>query len=43
MAIGESREFNEIFEHLHERIEEGHHRERGRRFEANMTRRAPVG
>jgi NitT/TauT family transport system ATP-binding protein len=43
MAIGESREFNKICGHLRERIEEGHDRERGRRFEASMARRELVG
>ena len=43
MAIGESREFNEICGHLRERIEEGHYRERGRRFEASMVRGELVG
>ena len=31
LAIGETREFNEICGHLRERIEESHYRERGRR------------
>ncbi len=43
MAIGESREFNTICGHLRERIEEGHYRERGRRFEANMVPQELVG
>jgi len=43
MAIGESREFNEICGHLRERIEEGHYRERGRWFEASMVRGELVG
>jgi NitT/TauT family transport system ATP-binding protein len=43
MAIGESREFNEICGHLRERIEEGHHRERGQRAEVVMARRELVG
>jgi NitT/TauT family transport system ATP-binding protein len=43
MAIGESREFNEICGHLRERIEEGHYRERGRRFEGSTAPRELVG
>jgi hypothetical protein len=31
LAIGETREFNEICGHLRECIEESHYRERGRR------------
>ncbi len=42
MAIGESREFNEICGHLRERIEESHYRERARRAEAAPTRRELV-
>ena len=38
MAIGESREFNEICGHLRERIEESHYRERGGRAAAAPTR-----
>jgi len=43
MAIGESREFNEICRHLRERIEEGHYRERECRYEASMVRQELVG
>ena len=43
IAIGESREFNEICGHLRERIEEGHCRERGRRFEDSISPRELVG
>jgi NitT/TauT family transport system ATP-binding protein len=42
-AIGESQEFNEICGHLRERIEEGHHRERGLRLEASVAQRELVG
>jgi NitT/TauT family transport system ATP-binding protein len=42
-AIGESLEFNEICGHLRERIEDGHHRERGRRLEASVAQRELVG
>jgi NitT/TauT family transport system ATP-binding protein len=38
MAIGESREFNEICGHLRERIEESHFRERGPRTEMARAR-----
>jgi len=43
MAIGESREFNEICRHLRERIEEGHYRERRSRFASSMARKEMVG
>src|SRR6202047_1256315 len=43
MAIGESRDFNEICGHLRKRIEEGHYRGRGSRFEASMARKELVG
>ncbi|TMJ56878.1 MAG: ABC transporter ATP-binding protein [Alphaproteobacteria bacterium] len=43
LAIGESREFNEICGHLRERIEKGHYRGRERRFEANMAPQELVG
>jgi NitT/TauT family transport system ATP-binding protein len=38
LAIGESREFNEICGHLRERIEESHYRERGRRADPAVAR-----
>jgi NitT/TauT family transport system ATP-binding protein len=43
MSIGEIPEFNKICGHLRERIEEGHHRERGQRAEVVMARRELVG
>jgi NitT/TauT family transport system ATP-binding protein len=43
MSIGETPEFNKICGHLRERIEEGHHRERGQRAEVVMARRELVG
>jgi NitT/TauT family transport system ATP-binding protein len=43
LAIGESREFNEICGHLRERIEKGHYRGRERWFEANMAPQELVG
>jgi NitT/TauT family transport system ATP-binding protein len=43
IAIGESREFNEICGHLRERIEESHDRSNGRRAETGIRRRELVG
>jgi NitT/TauT family transport system ATP-binding protein len=43
MAIGETREFNEICSHLRERIEQGHDRERNARSGAGMARRELIG
>ena len=42
MSIGETSEFNEICGHLRERIEKGHHRDRGLRTEAGLARRELV-
>jgi hypothetical protein len=39
MALGESREFNEICRHLRERIEEGHDRSQALRLGATARRR----
>jgi NitT/TauT family transport system ATP-binding protein len=43
MAIGESREFNEICGHLRGRIEKNHNRSNGRRTETSVGRRELVG
>jgi NitT/TauT family transport system ATP-binding protein len=42
MAIGESREFNEICGHLRERIEQSHDRPRGRRNGSGATPQEPA-
>ena len=42
MSIGETREFNEICDHLRARIEEGHQRERGGRAEMAIIRQGLV-
>jgi NitT/TauT family transport system ATP-binding protein len=43
MALGESREFNEICGHLRERIEQSHNRPNGHRAETNVARPELVG